>query len=151
MAAALMASILAGYVDRRGTRPARHARPTGGNTVTMLELNLLGVPEVTLDGHVLTFTRRGSVALLGYLALSRRAHAREALATLLAGDSFEEQARKYLSNVLVDLRQQLGDYIIATRQSVSFDRRKAHRLDVVEFQARAADCEHSSSLTDLQA
>jgi DNA-binding SARP family transcriptional activator/predicted ATPase len=117
----------------------------------MLELNLLGVPEVSIDGQVLTFTRRGSIALLAYLALSRRAHAREALATLLAGDSFEEQARKYLSNVLVDLRQQLGGYIVATRQSVSFDRARPYRLDVSEFQTRAIDCEHSESQAELQA
>jgi len=117
----------------------------------MLELNLLGVPEVTLDGQALTFTRRGSIALLAYLALSRRAHAREALATLLAGDSFEEQARKYLSNVLVDLRQQVGEYIVATRQSVAFDRSRPFRLDVAEFQTRAAACQHSSSLTELEA
>src|SRR5438874_12759209 len=117
----------------------------------MLELNLLGVPEVVLDGQVLTFTRRGSIALLAYLALSRRAHAREALATLLAGDSFEEQARKYLSNVLVDLRQQLGQYIVATRQSASFDRSRAYRLDVADFQARAADCLQSPSPEALQA
>jgi DNA-binding SARP family transcriptional activator/predicted ATPase len=117
----------------------------------MLELNLLGVPEVVLDGQVLTFTRRGSIALLAYLALSRRAHAREALATLLAGDSFEEQARKYLSNVLVDLRQQLGGYIIATRQSVSFDRTRPYQLDVAAFQARAEDCHDSDSQAELQA
>lgn len=115
----------------------------------MLELNLLGVPEVVLDGRVLTFTRRGSIALLAYLALSRRAHARESLATLLAGDSFEEQARKYLSNVLVDLRQQIGPYITATRQAVSFDRSRPHRLDIAEFQSRVAECQPSSSLADL--
>jgi DNA-binding SARP family transcriptional activator len=117
----------------------------------MLELNLLGVPEVVLDGQVLTFTRRGSIALLAYLALSRRAHAREALATLLAGDSFEEQARKYLSNVLVDLRQQLGEYIVATRQSVSFDRTRPFRLDVAGFQAHAEACRDSNSQSELQA
>ena len=72
--------------------------------MTQLELNLIGVPEVLLDGEPILFARRGSIALLAYLALSRRAHPREALATLLAGDSSEEQARKYLSNVLVDLR-----------------------------------------------
>ena len=117
----------------------------------MLELNFLGVPEVILDGRVITFTRRGSVALLAYLALSKRSHAREALATLLAGDSFEEQARKYLSNVLVDLRQQLGDYIVATRQSVCFDRSRPCRLDVVDFQAGAAASLKSGSLGDLEA
>ena len=91
-------------------------------TCQCLELNLLGVPEVVLDGEAVTFARRGSVGLLAYLVLSRRAHAREALATLLAGDSSEDQARKYLSNVLVDLRQTLGGYIVATRQTVVFDR-----------------------------
>ena len=73
--------------------------------MTLLELNLIGVPEVVLDGQPVVFARRGSIALLAYLALSQRAYPRETLATLLAGDSSEDQARKYLSNVLVDLRQ----------------------------------------------
>ncbi len=117
----------------------------------MLELNLMGVPEVVLDGEALTFARRGSVGLLAYLVLSRRAHAREALATLLAGDSSEDQARKYLSNVLVDLRQALGRYIVATRQTVVFDRALPHRVDVTEFQSRLGECLDSGSLTALDA
>jgi DNA-binding SARP family transcriptional activator len=117
----------------------------------MLELNLMGVPEVVLDGEALTFARRGSVGLLAYLVLSRRAHAREALATLLAGDSSEDQARKYLSNVLVDLRQTLGRYVVATRQTVMFDRGLPHRVDVTEFQSRLATCLSGESLTELDA
>ncbi|HEY1294779.1 MAG TPA: BTAD domain-containing putative transcriptional regulator [Chloroflexota bacterium] len=117
----------------------------------MLELNFLGVPEVVLDGKPLTFARRGSVGLLAYLVLSRRAHAREALATLLAGDSSEDQARKYLSNVLVDLRQMLGSYVVATRQTVVFDRNMPHRVDVMEFQSRFANCLKGDSLVDLDA
>ncbi len=117
----------------------------------MLELNLMGVPEVVLDGQALTFARRGSVGLLAYLVLSRRAHAREALATLLAGDSSEDQARKYLSNVLVDLRQTLGPYIVATRQTVVFERNLPHRVDVTDFQSRLAACISGESLTDLDA
>src|SRR5215467_10050045 len=117
----------------------------------MLELNLMGVPEVVLDGKPLTFARRGSVGLLAYLVLSRRAHAREALATLLAGDSSEDQARKYLSNVLVDLRQTLGSYVVATRQTVVFDRSMPHRVDVMEFQSRFDNCLNGESLTDLDA
>jgi len=117
----------------------------------MLVLNLMGVPEVVLDGEPQTFARRGSVGLLAYLVLSRRAHAREALATLLAGDSSEDQARKYLSNVLVDLRQTLGAYIIATRQTVVFDRSLPHELDVMEFQSRLAGCLNAESLSELDA
>jgi DNA-binding SARP family transcriptional activator/predicted ATPase len=106
------------------------------HAMSWLELKLLGVPEVTLDGRPIAFARRGSIALLAYLALAQRARARESLATLLAGDSSDEQARKYLSNVLVDLRQQLGNYIVATRQTVAFDRSLPHSLDVTDFQAR---------------
>jgi DNA-binding SARP family transcriptional activator/predicted ATPase len=116
----------------------------------MLELNLLGVPEVVLDGEAVTFARRGSVGLLAYLVLSRRAHAREALATLLAGDSSEDQARKYLSNVLVDLRQTLGGYIVATRQTVVFDRDLPHRVDIADFQSRFGESLDGESLTDLE-
>jgi DNA-binding SARP family transcriptional activator len=115
----------------------------------MLELNLMGVPEVVLDGEARTFARRGSVGLLAFLVLSRRAHAREALATLLAGDSSEDQARKYLSNVLVDLRQTLGRYVVATRQTVVFDRSLPHRVDVTEFQSRLSTCLGGESLTAL--
>ncbi|MBV9581080.1 MAG: AAA family ATPase, partial [Chloroflexi bacterium] len=75
--------------------------------------------------------------------------AREALATLLAGDSSEDQARKYLSNVLVDLRQTLGAYIVATRQTVLFDRSLPHRVDVTEFQTQLAACLSGESLGDL--
>jgi DNA-binding SARP family transcriptional activator len=116
----------------------------------MLELNLMGVPEVILDGQPLTFARRGSIGLLAYLALSHRAHAREALSTLLAGDSSEDQARKYLSNVLVDLRQRIGGYIVATRQTVAFDRSRSHRIDVAEFQSELATCLSSDHLSDLE-
>ena len=117
----------------------------------MLEIKLLGVPEVCIDGHAVTFTRRPSVALLAYLVLSGRVHTREALATLLAGDSFEEQARKQLSNVLVDLHQHLGDIIVTNRQTVSFDQTRPYRLDVAEFVAHVARCQQNASLSDLEA
>ncbi|MBV9602270.1 MAG: AAA family ATPase [Chloroflexi bacterium] len=117
----------------------------------MLALTLLGVPEISLDGRILTFKRLGSITLLAYLVLSRRLHAREMLATLLAGDSPDDQARKLLSNLLVDIRQQVGDYLVATRQSVSFNRARPYTLDVTDFQARAANCRDGSPLEDLEA
>ncbi|MBV9324193.1 MAG: AAA family ATPase [Chloroflexi bacterium] len=104
--------------------------------MTRLELNLIGVPEVVLDGQPVVFARRGSIALLAYLALSQRAYPRDTLAALLARDGSEDQARKYLSNVLVDLRQHLGGYVRATRQTVAFDRTLPSRVDVDEFRAQ---------------
>jgi DNA-binding SARP family transcriptional activator/predicted ATPase len=88
--------------------------------------------------------------LLAYLALSQRAYPRETLATLLAGDSSEDQARKYLSNVLVDLRQHLGDYVNATRQTVAFDRSLPSRVDVDEFKAQLVAALDEESPTDLE-
>jgi DNA-binding SARP family transcriptional activator len=106
----------------------------------MLDLKLIGVPEIELDGTPVTFARRGALALLAYLAVSQRAHARDLVATLLAGDSPDDQARKYLSNALVDLRTQLGEYIIATRQTVAFNTALPFRLDVLDFQRHVARC-----------
>src|SRR5215510_733000 len=94
-----------------GPRAVRKSGTIGGGP-RMLELNFLGVSEVLVDGRPVTFARRGSTGLLAYLALSGRAHPRGSLATLLAGDTTDEQARKHLSNVLIDLRQQIGDYVV---------------------------------------
>src|SRR5690348_4994526 len=105
----------------------------------MLELNFLGISDVLLDGRPVNFTRRGSLGLLAYIALSGRAHARESLATLLAGDCPEDQARKHLSNILVDLHQHLGDYVIASRHTVQFARDLPYRLDVSAFERHVAN------------
>jgi DNA-binding SARP family transcriptional activator len=102
--------------------------------MSVLELTFMGVPAVSLDGQPITFARRGSIGLLAYLALSGRVHARESVVTLLAGDTSEDQARKHLSNVLIDLHQHVGDYIIATRQTLAFDHERPYRLDVEDFE-----------------
>jgi DNA-binding SARP family transcriptional activator/predicted ATPase len=116
----------------------------------MLELKLLGVLEVMLDGQPITFARRGSVGLLAYLVLSGRAHGRESLATLLAGDSTEDYARKHLSNVLIDLRQQLGEYILATRQTVMFASDGPYRLDVTQFEHHVTQALQAESPDDME-
>jgi DNA-binding SARP family transcriptional activator len=116
----------------------------------MLELNCIGVPEVILDGRPITFARRGSIGLLVYLALSGKAHARESLATLLTGDGSEDQARKHLSNVLIDLRQHIGEYVVTDRQTVAFARGRPHRLDVAEFQTDVAQSLATDSPVELQ-
>jgi len=118
--------------------------------MTLLELSLIGVPEVILDGQPVTFARRGSLAVLAYLALSKRAYPRETLATLLAGDSSEDQARKYLSNVLVDLRQHVRGYIHATRQTVIFDRSLPCRIDVDLFRDRLAASGEQNGNADIE-
>ena len=65
-----------------------------------LRLQLLGAPQINLGGVPLIFTCRKAEALLCYLAITGAAHTREALATLLAGETSDEQARKSLRNTL---------------------------------------------------
>jgi DNA-binding SARP family transcriptional activator len=123
---------------------------TEERAMPLLELNLIGVPEVVLDGQPVTFARRGSIALLAYLALAQRAYPRETLATLLAGDSSEDQARKYLSNVLVDLRQRLGDYVCATRQTVAFNRALPSRIDVEDVRRQLQAAQGVETTRDVE-
>jgi DNA-binding SARP family transcriptional activator len=78
--------------------------------------------------------RRASIGLLAYLALTKRAHPRENLATLLAGDTSEEHARKHLSNLLGDLRRHLGDCVQSTRQAVELNPEQRVTVDVFDFQ-----------------
>jgi len=87
-----------------------------------LRLTLLGDLQVTLNGSVVDdFTSKKSLALLSYLAVTRRTHTREALSALLWGESSTSQARASLRTVLWDLRQRLSSFITADRQTISFD------------------------------
>ncbi len=117
----------------------------------MLQIKLLGVPEVTLDGRVVRVKRRGSLALLAYLALTDRVHARESIAQQLVGDNPEAQARKLLSNVLVDLRHELGDYVVSDAQGIRFEKMRPHSIDVAEFRKRSVECLEDPALTRLEA
>jgi DNA-binding SARP family transcriptional activator/predicted ATPase len=93
----------------------------------------MGVPEVTLDGARITFSRRRAFALLVYLAVTGHAHTRDVLGTLLSGEAAESQARKRLSNALAELRQLVGDYVITTRETAAFNSGLPFWIDVHAF------------------
>jgi adenylate cyclase len=107
-----------------------------------LTLCLLGSFEATLDGQPLTAFESDKVrGLLAYLGVeSGRAHSREKLAGLLWPDSSETAARANLSHVLTNLRQVLGDrdaqtpFVLASRQSVQFNRESDALVDVTAFE-----------------
>ena len=58
-----------------------------------LSLSLLGPPLVELDGQPIQLGRHKALALLAYLAVTRRSHSRDALATLLWPDLNQSAAR----------------------------------------------------------
>ncbi len=116
----------------------------------MLEVTLLGSPEVRLHGQPVTgFRSSKAQALFFYLALARRPVQRGTLVGLLWADQDESQARVNLNQTLSNLRKLLGDYIDADRQSLRFVRNLPHHLDVEHFAtvARRADQADLGALT----
>ncbi len=97
----------------------------------MLRLALLGTPEVTLQGHSLLEPLAGrGLALVVYLAVTAQLHPRGRLADLLWHDVANEEALKRLRNLLPRVRPLLSTHLQITRDSLAFDKSRAHWLDV---------------------
>jgi predicted ATPase/DNA-binding SARP family transcriptional activator len=99
-----------------------------------LHISLLGsVSFQRNDKPLADLTAIKAQALLIYLAVTGRPHTRAALAGLLWPDVLETAAHNSLRVTLTQLRQAVGDYIDATRQSIALVREPAIWLDVTEF------------------
>lgn len=94
-------------------------------SVPQLTLTLCGPVSATLDAGASPAPRSPlgakALALLAYLALERRPHARESLAALLWGEQPDERARGSLRQALVQLRHALGPVLAVCRASVALD------------------------------
>lgn len=108
-----------------------------------LQLLLLGRFEVRApNGDEVTFSLRRARALLAYLLVERRTrHSRDQLATLLWGESQQQQARQSLRQLLSGLRKGLPEPVRSCLEiggdAVGLD---ASRIasDVIEFETAAA-------------
>src|SRR5436189_5869392 len=102
--------------------------------VQELHLALLGGLRITEGEAALPglATHKGQ-ALLCYLALTRRPHTRDALASLLWSDDPQEEARASLRNVLFLLRKVASPYLVVTRDTIAFNAESPHRIDVETF------------------
>lgn len=101
-----------------------------------LVIRLLGRFEVQQNGGFIPeIQATKTLALLSYLAVTARPHARPALAGLLWGGMPEAKARDSLSKALSTLRQGIGTHLTITRQTVSFNKASDYWLDVAEFEA----------------
>ncbi len=100
-----------------------------------LQIYTLGGVRILRDGQPLAgFGTRKAEALLVYLACTWRPHPREALADLLWDERSQSQAMGNLRVVLNRLRQQLGDYLIITRDVVGFKPTASIELDVADLE-----------------
>lgn len=105
----------------------------------MLQIFLLGTPQLILDGNPLhTLTSVKSQALLYYLAISRRPESRLILAGLLWPEKTDTEARTNLRQAVRQLRQTLGDqdggYLITTRDTVALPDTQSVEVDAVAFE-----------------
>ena len=99
-----------------------------------LRINLLGQPEVWLDGVQLTnFSTTKTEALLYYLAATGLAHSRESLAGLLWSEMPEAKARRNLTKSLTVLRRLLAPFLLIEPQRVGLDPKASFMLDVTQL------------------
>lgn len=110
-----------------------------------LHLHLFGTPQFTYQGKPLTgFVSNKVRALLIYLAVTGRAHSREALAELLWADT-PQTARINLRKALSNLRRLDGVNILEpTTDTVALDREHCW-IDVAEFER---DCASESTAVE---
>src|SRR5262245_1801052 len=113
----------------RGHEPAAGAAAAGGTPAEAegggsvrdgagLRLEALGGLRLTRDGTALAGpTYAKSRALLAYLAITRRPHTREALASLLWGEMPDAAARQNLRVILGDLRRTAGGHLAIVRDT----------------------------------
>ena len=104
-----------------------------------LTLRFLGPPAIAVDGIPIHLSRQRSLALLAYLVLSGRPHAREELAALLSVEAVGSQERKLLRNALTTLSEHLGDYVLADRQTIAFNTALPCQLDLASLDTLLAD------------
>ena len=103
----------------------------------MLAVNLLGPPEVSIDGRPIEVDTRKAVALLAYLVVEKTAP-RDTLASLLWAESSQERARATLRRTLSALRAASGaEMIQADRNRVTLVGDFTSDLDTVNAELDA--------------
>lgn len=113
-----------------------------------LVLRLFGPPQVERDGALVHIGRRKAVALLAYLAITRRAHGRDELAALLWPEMSQHQARSMVRSALVVLHQAIGkEWLTLFEDQVALADQPDLLVDVTRFRrllASAAVHRHTS-------
>lgn len=104
----------------------------------MLHFHLLGRLQITLDGQDLSFASQRAELLLAYLALNRRPHGREALATLLWDDRTHEQSLSNLRSLLAQLPEPIKPLLTADRKAIYWAENVPLRVDALEFEQKLA-------------
>lgn len=105
-----------------------------------LRLTLFGKPQVHSGAVAIDAQLSAkSIALLAYLAVTRQAHSRQALAGLFWGELPKSTARANLRLTLSRLRKAVGEALTLGGQSLAFDFDQPHWMDVLVFEGAATE------------
>ncbi|MBK7181341.1 MAG: tetratricopeptide repeat protein [Chloroflexi bacterium] len=101
----------------------------------VLEIRLFGGLEISQGGAPINkFVSSKAPALLAYLAVTGRAHQRDALAALLWGEMADAHAKNNLRQTLSNLRKLLELYLVITRDTIALETAVPLTLDVAQFE-----------------
>jgi DNA-binding SARP family transcriptional activator/predicted ATPase len=110
-------------------------------TMSQIKLFLFGPPRIEQNGQSLALGVRKGMALLVYLAVTRQAYSRDALATLFWPESNQQEARASLRRMLYRINQTLEmEILLAARDTVAVNPRVDLWLDVADFSQKVDDC-----------
>src|SRR5918998_2143212 len=137
-------------MQRRGQHNYVLSDLSGGVAVPRTTVLLLGAPRIEHDGEPIEVDTRKAIALLAYLAVTRRRHARDALAGLLWPEYNQRRARAALRRTLSSLaRARAGGWLEVDRESVELNRERVW-VDVDRFRELLAECRtHSHPETEV--
>jgi DNA-binding SARP family transcriptional activator/lipopolysaccharide biosynthesis regulator YciM len=112
----------------------------GSRAAPRTRIWLLGAPRVEHEGKEIEVDTRKAIALLAYLAVTRRRHARDSLAGLLWPEYNQTRARAALRRTLSSLgAARAAGWLVADRESVDLLRDEIW-VDVDSFRALLAEC-----------
>ena len=116
-----------------------------------LKIQLLGAPQVSLNGQRLAFDSRKSLALLAYIASTSRPHTRDSLTDLFWPDAAPKRARGSLRTALAYIKKQLdGPWLHTAQDTVTFAPDKDAWVDVLHFRQLLAE-NHQQGQTPSEA
>lgn len=104
-------------------------------------LRLLGPPLLEADRRPVLLSRRKTMALLAWLAMERRDHARDSIAAFFWPECDQQRARANLRSSIFELNHALGCGCLVTRQDLVRLEPLGMHIDVDSFLDGSIPCE----------
>lgn len=122
--------------------------------MSVLRAQLLGSPQVTIEGRSVELGNGRIRALLCFLLATRQFHSRERLAAFFWPDVPEKNALASLRTALYELRRAFGEeassFLVVERGRVGIEPSADVELDLARLET-IGDCGHEASLESLEA